>query len=63
MVTFDSSELALWSSGQWRLVPPNIQIAGFSIDTRTIRTGQLFVAIRSGNRDGHDFLDYAKKSG
>ena len=63
MVTFDSSELALWSSGHWRLVPPNMPIAGFSIDTRTIGTGQLFVAIRSANRDGHDFLDYAKKSG
>ena len=30
-----------------------------SIDTRTLAPGDLFVAIRGSNFDGHDFVDQA----
>jgi UDP-N-acetylmuramoyl-tripeptide--D-alanyl-D-alanine ligase len=31
-------------------------VNGLSIDTRTIRPGDLFVALKGDNRDGHDFV-------
>ncbi|MFH1090714.1 MAG: UDP-N-acetylmuramoyl-tripeptide--D-alanyl-D-alanine ligase, partial [Pseudomonadota bacterium] len=34
----------------------NIPLAGISTDSRTIRPGELFVALRGGKYDGHDFL-------
>ena len=36
---------------------------GISIDTRTMRRGQLFVAIRGAHFDSHDFLDKALAAG
>jgi UDP-N-acetylmuramoyl-tripeptide--D-alanyl-D-alanine ligase len=38
-------------------------IAGFSIDSRSLRSGELFVAIRTVARDGHAFLGSALKAG
>ena len=29
---------------------------GLSIDTRTLKEGDLFVALQGDNRDGHDFV-------
>ena len=29
---------------------------GASIDTRTLKTGQVFFALKGTNRDGHDYL-------
>ncbi len=37
-------------------------ITGVSIDSRTVRTGELFVAVR-GERDGHDFAPAAVQAG
>ena len=31
-------------------------VSGLSIDTRTLKEGDLFVALKGGNRDGHDFV-------
>ncbi|MBR1444179.1 MAG: UDP-N-acetylmuramoyl-tripeptide--D-alanyl-D-alanine ligase, partial [Firmicutes bacterium] len=41
----------------------NTEISGISTDTRTIEKGQLFVAIRGDNFDGHKFLDMAHEKG
>jgi UDP-N-acetylmuramoyl-tripeptide--D-alanyl-D-alanine ligase len=38
-------------------------ISGISIDTRTIAAGEAFFAIKGENRDGHDFVDAARKAG
>ncbi len=35
---------------------------GFSIDTRTLQAGEIFVALRTGRRDGHEFLSAAAKA-
>jgi len=37
--------------------------AGVSIDSRTLRKGELFVAIRGDNHDGHRFVDQAVRGG
>jgi UDP-N-acetylmuramoyl-tripeptide--D-alanyl-D-alanine ligase len=46
-------------------VPPvdGPDISGVSIDTRTLREGDLFVALRGENFDAHDFLAQAKQAG
>ena len=36
---------------------------GLSIDTRTIKPGDLFVALKGDNRDGHDFVKAALDAG
>lgn len=41
---------------------PSLRIDGVGIDTRTLRPGALFVALR-GVRDGHAFLDAAADKG
>ncbi|OFZ84143.1 MAG: hypothetical protein A2W21_05825 [Betaproteobacteria bacterium RBG_16_66_20] len=40
-----------------------LRFNGVSTDTRTIRKGELFVAIRGERFDGHDFLAVAKQRG
>lgn len=37
--------------------------SGVSIDSRTIRNGELFVALKGQNFDGHDFLEAALEKG
>jgi UDP-N-acetylmuramoyl-tripeptide--D-alanyl-D-alanine ligase len=35
------------------------EVGGLSIDTRTLKPGDLFVALKGDNRDGHDFVGAA----
>jgi UDP-N-acetylmuramoyl-tripeptide--D-alanyl-D-alanine ligase len=39
------------------------EIAGVSIDSRTVKHGELFVALRGGRFDGHDFVPDALRQG
>jgi len=59
---FDADELAEWASGRWTCVPRE-PLSGFGIDTRQLRPGQVFVALKTENRDGHDYLAAAKAAG
>ena len=34
---------------------------GMSIDTRTLKPGDLFIALKGDARDGHDFVEAAFK--
>ena len=43
--------------------PPGTAISGVSIDTRTLAPGDLFVALRGPNFDGHDFIEAAAAAG
>jgi UDP-N-acetylmuramoyl-tripeptide--D-alanyl-D-alanine ligase len=38
-------------------------VGGLSIDTRTLKPGDLFVALQGDNRDGHDFVGAAFAAG
>jgi len=42
---------------------PDISIETFSIDSRTLEKGDLFVAIKGNSFDGHDFVGAALKKG
>ena len=61
MPVFDLDSLAEWSGGTWKNKPGDL-ISGFSIDSRSISAGEMFVAIEA-ERDGHDFLSAAEENG
>jgi UDP-N-acetylmuramoyl-tripeptide--D-alanyl-D-alanine ligase len=42
---------------------PATEVTGFSIDSRSIAPGEVFVAIRGLNRDGHEFVASALEAG
>lgn len=44
-------------------VPQDIEIYGISSDTRAVKRGDLFVAIRGGRIDSHILLDQAEQNG
>jgi len=48
---------------QGELVGDNLTVSGVSIDTRTSRAGDLYVAIAGQHFDGHDFVDKAEQGG
>lgn len=39
------------------------QVLGFSIDSRTLKPGEVFIAIQGPNHDGHDFVEPAFQRG
>ncbi len=47
------ARLAAWAGGA--LKGADGPVAGVSVDSRTLREGELFVALRGRNFDGHDF--------
>lgn len=47
----------------YRLPSTDTQFQGISTDTRTIKPGNLFVAIKGEQFDGHDFISEAVKKG
>ncbi len=62
MVAFEPVSLATGTGGRWTRTP-FAPITGFDMDTRTIRPGQAFVALKTEKRDGHDFLADAAAAG
>ena len=42
---------------------PNLPVGPFSIDSRKIREGEVFVALRGERHDGHDFIEEAFRKG
>jgi UDP-N-acetylmuramoyl-tripeptide--D-alanyl-D-alanine ligase len=44
------------ASGEW-------SVTGVAIDSRTVRPGELFIALRGPNHDGHDFVTAAIAKG
>ena len=42
---------------------PNINFNGISIDSRTIKKGNLFIAIKGDKFDGHEFIDDSIRKG
>ncbi|MBW8708159.1 MAG: UDP-N-acetylmuramoyl-tripeptide--D-alanyl-D-alanine ligase [Alphaproteobacteria bacterium] len=53
--------MSLWSSAEAEAATLGkasraFSVGGLSIDTRTLKEGDLFVALKGDNRDGHDFV-------
>lgn len=59
----DPELLADWAGGRWHGDRRPAEVRGFSFDTRTLRSGECFLALRSERRDGHDFVDEARRLG
>ncbi|MCX7590558.1 MAG: UDP-N-acetylmuramoyl-tripeptide--D-alanyl-D-alanine ligase [Kiritimatiellae bacterium] len=59
---FSSEDLASWTRGTWVAVPSQ-KISGVSIDTRSLRPGDIFFALKGRTFDGHCFVDEAFRKG
>ncbi|TVR51340.1 MAG: UDP-N-acetylmuramoyl-tripeptide--D-alanyl-D-alanine ligase [Puniceicoccaceae bacterium] len=56
------AELLAGTGGSWIGDPP-AELTGASIDTRTLAPGELFIALRGAERDGHAYLAAAAAGG
>ena len=63
MLEFDYQDLEEWSGGEWVNVPSGERVLGFSYDTRRLAAGDMFLALKSPKRDGHNFIEEAKEKG
>jgi UDP-N-acetylmuramoyl-tripeptide--D-alanyl-D-alanine ligase len=61
MLSFD--EILSATSGRALQAGSGGKIKNFSINSRAIRAGQVFIAIKGDRFDGHDFVDKAVKAG
>ena len=55
------NEIAVAVNGN--LIGPDLWVTGVSIDTRTLQAGELYIAIKGQNFDGHDFIAQALQAG
>ena len=62
MPDFPPQLLTHWTGGTWTSQPAGA-LSGFCIDSRQLRAGQVFVALKTDKRDGHDFLAGAAAAG
>ncbi|MFC1592453.1 UDP-N-acetylmuramoyl-tripeptide--D-alanyl-D-alanine ligase [Candidatus Omnitrophota bacterium] len=60
---FKIAEIARAVSGKLSCGNPQLRISGVSIDSRTIKRGELFIAINGRNFNGHNFIQQAVKKG
>ncbi len=58
MIKMNLNEIAACVNGT--LIGADLVATGVSIDTRTLKAGQLYIAIEGKNFDGHDFVESAK---
>ncbi len=62
MITLDDVLSA--TGGQWVGPPTPAHFSGFCYDSRRVRPGELFVAVKiEGGADGHDFIGHALEQG
>lgn len=54
MPSFAPIDLARWSRGVWRPTPR--MLTGVSMNTKTLKPGDLFFALEGAKADGHDFV-------
>jgi len=62
MPLFAADKMAAWTGGRWTRIPSG-NLAGFTQDSRQLSAGQMFVALKTERRDGHDFLEEAQGRG
>lgn len=62
MPIFLPDQLAQWSAGKWTTIPAS-PLRSFGIDTRKLAVGDVFVALKTGKRDGYDYVADAEAAG
>src|SRR6516162_11417407 len=63
MIPFPLSQIAKLAGASLSSGDGSIMINKLSTDSRTLKPGQLFVALRGENFDGHNFVESAAKAG
>lgn len=58
-----AADLAQWAGGRWHPAEPEALPVAWRQDTRALKPGEGFVALRTAQRDGHDFLSQAFEAG
>lgn len=61
MLNFRLSEVALWTHG--RLAGADVPVTNVATDSRRMQGGELFVALKGENHDGHDHVAAAAVAG
>ncbi|MBL8297696.1 MAG: UDP-N-acetylmuramoyl-tripeptide--D-alanyl-D-alanine ligase [Rhodanobacteraceae bacterium] len=61
MLNLRLSEIAVWTRGH--LIGQDAVVQGVATDTRTLRGGDLFVALKGARFDAHEFLVAAREAG
>ena len=56
-------DIAIKGEGRILGTPIDLKVKGISIDSRTLKKGELFLALKGPYFDGHDFLKEALKKG
>ena len=59
---YAAAHLARWAGGVWN-VPPTFPVTSVTQDSRQVRLGSLYVALRGARFDGHAFVEKAFKAG
>ena len=54
---FTISDILEATQGKLLQGPPKVRVRGISIDSRQVKKGELFIAIKGDVFDGHDFID------
>jgi UDP-N-acetylmuramoyl-tripeptide--D-alanyl-D-alanine ligase len=62
-VKYSAAECAAWTSNVWKNSEKNFPILGISHDTRTLKPGDVYIAIKGAAHDGHDFVETAVEKG
>lgn len=67
-VAMEKTKTPLWSARELQMalsvpIADSIKAWGVSIDTRTLKTGDLYVAIKGDKMDGHQFVHEALEKG
>lgn len=62
-IKYSAAECAAWTSKDWKNSGTNFPILGISHDTRTLKPGEVYIAIKGETHDGHDFVQTAVEKG
>ncbi|MGE4488591.1 MAG: UDP-N-acetylmuramoyl-tripeptide--D-alanyl-D-alanine ligase [Kiritimatiellales bacterium] len=60
---YRSDEIAAWLSRDWKNADASFPILGICHDTRTLKPGEIYIAIKGAVHDGHDFVEKAVEAG
>ncbi len=63
MINIEISNLLTVINGNLLCGSPELRIAGVSTDSRSIKKGEIFFALKGENYDGHEFINQAVSNG